>query len=48
MKKLLYVFLCVTAMVFASCGNKVATTNEDCDTTEVVDTVDTIQTDTVA
>lgn len=48
MKKLIYVFLCITAIVFASCGNRVANT-QNSDSLEVVDTlgVDTLIVDTI-
>lgn len=48
MKKLLFVFIAVTAICFASCGN--CTTCGCCEDTTVVDTtvVDTLTVDTLA
>ena len=45
MKKLLYVVLCITAIAFASCGNK-ACSSDGADTL-TVDTVDTVLVDTL-
>ena len=48
MKKLVFMFVAVAAISFASCGNKTeqgAATDSD---TVVVDTVDTVAADTVA
>ena len=42
MKKLFYVFLCVTAIAFASCGNKVTNTNAAVDTLDTIEVVDSL------
>jgi hypothetical protein len=44
MKKLVFMFVAVAAVSFASCGNKTAQTEAavDSDSIEVVDTVDTV------
>lgn len=47
MKKLLYAFVCITAITFASCGNKVVSNDTNVDTLEVVDTIDTLNVDTI-
>jgi len=46
MKKLVFMFVAVVAVSFASCGNKTASTEAvavDSDSIEVVDTADTVQ-----
>ena len=49
MKKLVFMFVAVAAISFASCGNKTAQAEAvDSDSIAVVDTVDTVATDTVA
>lgn len=49
MKKLVYLFVAVAAISFASCGNKTEAPVEVADSdTVVVDTVDTTVVDTVA
>ncbi|MCQ2114453.1 MAG: hypothetical protein MJY52_05260 [Bacteroidaceae bacterium] len=50
MKKLVYLFVAVAAISFASCGNKTEAPVEvaDSDTVVVEDTIDTIAADTVA
>ena len=47
MKKLLFVFIAVTAIVFASCGNKCTSAETSEDTIEIVDTVDTLLVDSL-
>ena len=49
MKKLVFMFVAVAAISFASCGNKTAQAEAvDSDSIAVVDSVDTVAADTVA
>ena len=41
MKKLVFMFVAVAAISFASCGNKAQTAEVDTDSVEVVDSADT-------
>mgnify|MGYP006898302636 CR=1 FL=1 len=46
MKKLVFMFVAIAAISFASCGNKTATATTDADTLDTV-TVDTLSADTL-
>ena len=49
MKKLVFMFVAVAAISFASCGNKAQAPVQDTDSiAEVVDSADTVAADTVA
>ena len=48
MKKLIFVFVAIAAISFASCGDKVAVGADGVDTTAVDTLVDTLTVDSVA
>ncbi len=48
MKKLVFAFAAIVAVSFASCGGNTASTEAAADSTECVDTIDTVAVDTAA